>query len=42
MTALEIYLVIAPIVLLLAGTVGAWLGPKWIEHAAKKAERRAR
>jgi len=38
MTSLEIYLFVAPLILLLVGILAAWLGPKWIAYAAKKAE----
>lgn len=33
MTDLQIYLIVAPLILLLVGVLAAWLGPKLIERA---------
>ena len=39
MTELQIYLIVAPIILLLAGALAAWLGPKLIERAGNARQR---
>jgi hypothetical protein len=39
MTDLQIYLIVAPLVLLLVGALAAWLGPKLIERAGHARQR---
>ena len=38
MTDLQIYLIVAPLILLLVGGLAAWLGPKLIERAERHRE----